>query len=136
MINNKIINLKLDRNLFAIFFIIGFLTNGIVFISNDYKMPVNTEIKLNTSEHFNYIDKEEVKFWLLSDIIRVPSEKYLIMLSLGDLIICLSILMLLVYQIEIVVLSLKEKKNSSNNRITYRINGRRISRSFGNDKKN
>jgi len=136
MINNKIINLKLDRNLFAIFFIIGFLTNGIVFISNDYKMPVNTEIKLNTSEHFNYIDKEEVKFWLLSDIIRVPSEKYLIVLSLGDLIICLSILMLLVYQIEIVVLSLKEKKNSSNNRITYRINGRRISRSFGNDKKN
>jgi len=108
---NKIISLKLDRNLIILALLIGMLLNVVAMASNDWRMPVKTNYIIDTNKHFNFEDREEIKYYQLSDIYKINlmnGKKMYI--SVGDLLIWICSLALLIYQIRIINLEIKLKK--------------------------
>ena len=104
---NKIISLKLDRNLIFLFVLLGVILNLVVIFANDYRMPVQTENKINTSRHFNFINKELVPFYQLSDVFKINIKNNILHFSAGDFLIIISCLIFILTQIKIIILSFK-----------------------------
>jgi len=99
----EVIYLQNERNLFVFVLIIGLLLNFFVYSANGYIMPVKTGFELESKTHIGYINNEDVKLWFLSDIIRIPFPNWLIVISIGDIIIILSIIMMLFYQVKVLI---------------------------------
>jgi hypothetical protein len=105
------IKLKLDRNYFFMVILLGVLANFMVFSANGYLMPVKTDININSNMHFSYQENNEIKLWLLSDIIGGEINNYIFLFSLGDVLITLSLIGLFSTQIKLIWLVYKEKIN-------------------------
>ena len=71
--------------------IIGINFNAVVTNSNQGKMPVKNGH--STETHFSYQNNSEVKYWYLSDIIKLPY----ITMSIGDMLLYISIIGLTVF---------------------------------------
>lgn len=95
------VNLKLDRNLFIMLFIIGALLNITAMSSNDWRMPVLHSYQYEDNTHFTYTDKDSVKNWILTDIIVIPNNYFIIAFSIGDFFILFSFVMLLINQFKL-----------------------------------
>lgn len=61
--------------------LLGALLNYIVISSNECRMPVYTEYDINTTKHFSFKNKSEVKFFWFADTIPIQFTYY----SIGDL---------------------------------------------------
>ena len=59
-------------------------------ISNDGKMPVRYIGYFEGEEHFGFVEKEEVRFWYLTDIFVIEGKEYEYIFSIGDYLIYLS----------------------------------------------
>jgi hypothetical protein len=105
------IKLKLDRNYFLMVILLGVLANFVVFSANGYLMPVKTDININSNMHFSYQENNEIKLWLLSDIIGGEINNYIFLFSLGDVLITLGFIGLFSSQIKLTWLVYKEKIN-------------------------
>lgn len=98
----KLLELKLDRNFYALVLILGILSNSLAMAANDWKMPVLHDYPYQDNTHITYTDKESVKLWILTDIIPIPNKWYIISFSIGDVILTCSLVMLLVTQYQII----------------------------------
>ena len=96
------IELKQDRNHFFMMVLFGVILNYIVFSSNGFLMPVKTDYEFKNNMHFNYKNNSEIKLWMLSDIIGVQTENYIIKCSLGDLIILMGLVLGVIVQVKII----------------------------------
>ena len=110
MEENKLINCKLDRNFFLMVLLVGILCNQMVISANDFRMPVRTENKINTSTHFSYENKKEINFYGLSDVIRIGFKKRWVVFSIGDMLLFLGGIGLVYTQIISLSIAIKLKK--------------------------
>lgn len=65
---------------FVLIFLVGGLSNLFVVNSNENKMPVKYFYSFQGEKHFSYIEKDEVKFWYLSDVFELSNFIF----SIGD----------------------------------------------------
>jgi len=108
---NKIISLKLDRNLIILFFFFGCFLNYAVISTNGNKMPVKTNYIIDESEHFTFQDENNIKYPELADIYKIKLPKNKIMYySVGDVFIWFFSIITIIYQIRIINLERKLKK--------------------------
>lgn len=90
--------------------IIGVILQYKVIINNDCKMPVlNSPDADYSKEHFNFIDKEEISNYYLSDIIGWENER----VSIGDVFIWLGIIIVWAFSIRYSIKLYKDSQKSS-----------------------
>ena len=81
----------------------GQILNHKVIYNNNCLMPVFNSVKANIStEHFNYNEKAEIKYWYLSDILGWKNNRF----SIGDIFcyigLCIFIGVLILFGIDII----------------------------------
>lgn len=95
------------------FVLIGALFNSLVLITNNGKMPVQTEGYFVTDTHFSFQDMNEVNNYYFTDIFKIGKYIY----SLGDIVMQTFFALLVGFGIYIIVLSNKylvyKKKNKT-----------------------
>jgi hypothetical protein len=114
--------IKLDRNAFIMLMIMGMLLNMFVVGANGWQMPAicddtkyyceqeadsGRSILGAKNVQFTYTDKSEVKFWWLSDIIRIDMKNNSIIFSSGDVIMLISMIVVFVCGIKEWIRSIK-----------------------------
>lgn len=65
----------------------GMVFNFYAITSNDGRMPVESNYGFDTERHFSFQNKDEVKFYYLTDIIKLPFT----IVSIGDIIIVIGL---------------------------------------------
>jgi len=73
------------------FSILGISSNLLCLYSNKWKMPVYRGS--NTKSHISYTNKKSVKFWFLSDIIKLDTKNWKNRTSIGDVLILLGVVL-------------------------------------------
>jgi len=106
----KELNYKQDRNYFLMVLIMGMMLNMFVVSANGYMMPVKNNIIIDSDRHFFFQENNEVRFWQLSDIYGGVIKNYIFMFSIGDVIILIGIIGLFWYQIKLIILYAKRRK--------------------------
>lgn len=87
--------------------ILGTVMQYKVIINNNCRMPVLDSPNAEDSErHFNYLDKSEIEYWYLSDIIGVENER----ISIGDILIWMGYILILAFSIRYLIKCAKEEK--------------------------
>ena len=78
--------------------LIGAYMNIVVISSNDNKMPVYTSIgSINTTEHFSFQNKEDIKYFKYSDRFHLKIGEYrYLYYSLGDIIMTFTLIPMIV----------------------------------------
>jgi hypothetical protein len=111
---NKIIT---KRDIYTLIMIISLLAmlwgqilNQKVINANDCLMPVYKSPDADTSDkHFNYENKEDIKYWYLSDVIGWTNER----MSLGDLFVKFGLIFFIAYITLFAIDLIKVGRNSS-----------------------
>ncbi|MFW6008613.1 MAG: DUF5317 family protein [archaeon] len=117
----KELELKIQKNEYAIvivflmiIMITGALLNIMAISFNDGRMPVLYNVEnesINTITHFSYTNEQKylIPRWYITDIIPLDKEHKNIM-SIGDLLIFISIPLTLFYIVKIILTNKKIKK--------------------------
>lgn len=113
--------LNFERLFLTVFFVMlftGGILNTLPLIHNGGRMPVYTSILFeDDSRHFRFENKEEVKYWALSDIFYMDLRKYNLWFSIGDVIIILGGIYAIIIAIYYTKEVIKNKKNKKKREI-------------------
>lgn len=75
----------------------GMSANFHAVVSNGGKMPVQSRFEYQTLTHFSFQEKDEVNYYLLTDIIGLDGKTFLFYISIGDLLMGLGLSGVLVF---------------------------------------
>lgn len=82
----------------SIIFILGISLNFQAVMLNDGKMPVKA-LGQDTGRHYYYQDNSEVNYYFITDIFKIPLGNKLLMISIGDIIMVSTFLLMAFFQL-------------------------------------
>lgn len=109
---NKIIFRLIFLLMLLLLILLGGVSNSFVIQKNGGKMPVLSSNYFETEKHFGYRNINEVKWYILSDIIKIKGNSYLERYthSIGDLFLYVAIVGIIGNCISLVYIELRAKK--------------------------
>lgn len=80
-ISKKLVKVSIVLSMLCLF---GVTLNAIAVDRNGDRMPAHTSHWINTNEHFNYINYQDVKVPYLTDIFKIEGKEIIHFVSIGD----------------------------------------------------